>query len=120
MAEQALKESSTVALKDLAQKTMTETQKEIDWLKSYRQKNHPKAAPMKDDMANMGAMGISMDASKPFDMRFAMAMIDHHKGSITMAKEALTKVGHDDLKKFAQSMLSVEEAEVAQLEKFAK
>jgi uncharacterized protein (DUF305 family) len=120
MAQQALKESNTVAIKDLAQKTMTATQKEIDWLKAYRQKNHPNAAPMKDDMANMGAMGISMDASKPFDTRFAMAMIDHHKGSITMAKEALTKVGHDDLKQFAQTMLTAEQSEVAQLEKYAK
>lgn len=119
MAEQALKESTTVALKDIAQKTMTTTQKDIDWLKAYRQKSHPNAAPMKDSM-DMGAMGISNDASKPFDQRFAMAMIDHHKGSITMAKEALAKVGHDDLKQFAQSMLTTEEAEVVQLEKFGK
>lgn len=119
MAQQALKESTTVAVKDLAQKTMTETQKEIDWLKAYRLKNHPNAAVMKDSM-DMGAMGIGTDASKSFDRRYAEAMIDHHQGSITMAKEALTKVGHDELKQFAQSMLTAEEAEVAQLQQFVK
>ena len=44
MAQQALKESQTVALKDAVQKTLATTQKEIDWLKAYRQKQHPKAA----------------------------------------------------------------------------
>lgn len=117
MAEQALKESTTVALKDLAQQTMTTTQQEIDWLKAYRQQNHPNAPAMKDSM-NMGMMGIPNDASKSFDQRYAQAMIDHHQGSITMAKEALTQVGHEDLKQFAQAMLATEEAEVAQLQQF--
>lgn len=119
MAEQALKESQTVALKDLAQQTMTATQKEIDWLKAYRAKNHPNAPQMKDEM-DMGSMGINTDASKSFDRRYAEAMISHHQGSIEMAKEALTKVGHDELKQFAQAMLSVEEAEVAQLQQYVK
>lgn len=119
MAEQALKESQTVALKDLAQQAMTTTQQEIDWLKAYRQKNHPNAAVMKDSM-DMGAMGISMDTSKSFDQRYAEAMISHHQGSIEMAKEALNKVGHNDLKQFAQTMLTAEEAEVAQLQQFIK
>ena len=74
---------------------------------------------MKDNM-NMGAMGISMDASKSFDRRYAEAMISHHQGSITMAKEALTKLGHDDLKQFAKTMQTEEEAEVALLQQFAK
>jgi uncharacterized protein (DUF305 family) len=119
MAQQALKDSQNVALKDLAQKTMTATQKEIDWLKAYRQTQHPKAAMMKDTMA-MGSMGMSMDTSKPFDKRYAEAMISHHQGSITMAKEAQTKLGHADLKQFAKDMQAGEEAEVAQLQQFAK
>jgi uncharacterized protein (DUF305 family) len=119
MAEQALKESQTVALKDMAQQTMTATQKEIDWLKAYRTTNHPNAPQMKDEM-DMGSMGINTDASKSFDRRYAEAMISHHQGSIEMAKEALTKVGHDELKQFAQAMLSVEEAEVAQLQSYVK
>ena len=41
MAEQALKESTTVALKDLAQQSMTAAQKEIDWLKAYRPDKSP-------------------------------------------------------------------------------
>jgi uncharacterized protein (DUF305 family) len=119
MAEQALKESQTVSIKDLAQASMTNAQKEIDWLKAYRQKNHPNAAVMKDSM-NMGSMGISGDATKSFDQRYAQAMIEHHQGSIAMAKEALTKVGHDDLKQFIQTMLAGEEAEVTQLQQFLK
>lgn len=119
MTEQALKESTTVALKDLAQKTMSTTQTEIDWLKAYRQKNHSNAPAMKDSM-DMGMMGIPDDASKSFDQRYAQAMIDHHQGSIAMAKEALTQVGHEELKQFAQSMLTTEEAEVALLQQFLK
>ena len=74
---------------------------------------------MKDSM-DMGAMAISTDASKSFDQRYAEAMIEHHQGSIDMAKEALTKVGHDELKQFAQAMLAAEEAEVTQLQQFNK
>jgi uncharacterized protein (DUF305 family) len=119
MAEQALRESQSVALKDLAQQSMTTTQKEIDWLKAYRAKNHPNAPTMKDEM-DMGSMGITTDASKSFDRRYAEAMISHHQGSISMAKEALSKVGHDELKQFAQAMLAVEESEVAQLQQFVQ
>lgn len=119
MTQQALTESTNVTLKDLAQQSMTTTQKEIDWLKAYRQKNHADAAVMKDSM-DMGAMSISTDTGKPFEQRYAEAMISHHQGCITMAKEALTKLGHDELKQFAQTMLAVEEAEVAQLQQFLK
>ena len=119
MAQQALKDSQNVALKDLAQKTMAATQKEIDWLKAYRQGQHPKAPAMKDSMA-MGSMGIRMDTSKPFDKRYADAMISHHQGSIAMAKEAQSKLGHGDLKQFAKTMQTEEEAEVGQLQQFAK
>ena len=66
----------------------------------------------------MGAMAIGMDASKSFDQNYAQAMIDHHQGSITMANEALSKVGHEELKQFAQSMLDVEQAEVTQFQQF--
>jgi uncharacterized protein (DUF305 family) len=120
MAQQALKESQNTTVKDLAQNTMTSTQKEIDWLKAFRQKEHPKAAVMKDNMNNMGTMGISTDTSKPFDQRYAVAMIAHHQGSITMAKEAQTKLGHDELKQFAKDMQAEEETEIAQLQPFTK
>jgi uncharacterized protein (DUF305 family) len=119
MAQQALVESNSVALKDLAQQTMISTQKEIDLLTTYRNKNHPSAAMMKDDM-DMGPMGISTDANKSFERRYAEAMIAHHQGSIEMAREALAKVGHEELKQFATSMLAVEEAEVALLQQFVK
>lgn len=117
MAEQALKESPTVELKDLAQQSMTTAQKEIDWLKAYRQQNHPNAPVMQDNM-DMGAMGISTDASKPFDQRYAEAMIAHHQGSIAMAQEALTQVGHDELKQFVQTLISGEQVEVTQFQQF--
>ncbi len=117
MAGQALRESPNVAQKHLAQQSMTTTQKEIDWLKAYRAKNHPNAGPMKDSM-DTGAMNISTDNSKPFEQRYAEAMISHHQSSIQMANEALTKVGHEELKQFAQALLTVENAEVAQLQNY--
>ena len=117
MAEQALRESSTVELKDLAQKSMTTAQKEIDWLTAYRQKNHPNAPKMQDSM-DMGAMGISTDTNVPFDQRYAQAMIAHHQGSVAMAQDALTQVGHDDLKQFIQTLISGEQAEITELQNF--
>jgi uncharacterized protein (DUF305 family) len=117
MAEQALRESPTVEVKDLAQKSMTTAQKEIDWLKAYRQQNHPNAPVMQDTM-DMGSMGISTDASISFDQRYAQAMISHHQGSIAMAQEALTQVGHDELKQFIQTLISGEQAEITELQKF--
>ena len=119
MGEQALKEGQSVAIKDLAQKSMTVAQKEINQLKAWRTQWHPNAAVMKDDMA-MGAMGISTDTAQPFDKRFAAAMISHHEGSIGMAKDGLSQLEHPELKQLAEQLIAGEQAEIAEYQKLVQ
>jgi uncharacterized protein (DUF305 family) len=119
MAEQALKEGQSVAVKDFAQKSMTNAQAEIDKLKAWRTEWHPNAAKMEDDM-DMGNMGIAADASKPFDQRFAEAMISHHQGMIDMANEGLAQLERAELKQFAQDMIASQQAEIAELQKLVQ
>ena len=120
MAEQALKEGQSVAAKDLAQKSMTAAQKEIDQLKAWRTQWHPNAPVMKDDMASMGSMGIGSDTATPFDKRFAAAMISHHQGSIDMAKDGLGQLEHPELKQFAEQLIAGEQAEIGEYQKLTQ
>jgi len=41
-------------------------------------------------------------ASAPFDLQFIDTMSAHHQGAVAMAKEALSKSEHSEVKKLAQ------------------
>ena len=43
-------------------------------------------------------------------------MISHHQAAVIMAKEALTKAEHPDIKNIAQAIIDAQTAEISQLE----
>ena len=118
MAEQALKESERPEIKELAQNIITSQQQEIDQMTAWRTEWYPDLETTAGmDMA-MGDMEISADTSQPFDQRFIAAMIGHHNGAITMAKEAQTKAERTEIKQLADEIIKAQEAEVAQLQQW--
>ncbi len=57
-------------------------------------------------------------ADANFDLRFIDAMIPHHEGALTMAKEALQKSQRQEIKKLAAEIIKAQEAEIAQLKQW--
>ncbi len=123
MAEMALKKSQNAELKTFAQKIIDDQKKEIATMKDWREKwfaGKPPAMNMEisgmmDSMKMM--MGDEMkkmeDASgKEFDVQFLDMMSAHHAGAVVMAKEALQKAEHPEIKTLANQIIKAQEAEI--------
>ena len=115
MAEQAIKESERSEVKKLAQNIITSQQGEVEQMTGWRRQWYPDLAPTGGMEMPMGDMEISSDTSQPFDQRFIAAMIGHHDGAISMAKDALTTAEHPEIKQLAEAIITAQEAEIAQM-----
>lgn len=68
-------------------------------------------------------MMMNMDlgvADDQFDLRFINAMLPHHEGAVTMAKEALEKSDRPEIKKLAQDIISSQQQEISQMQEWKK
>lgn len=126
MAKMALTKTSNEELKKFAQKIIDDQNKEIGQMKDWREKwfkDKPAAMNMEmpgmmdsmkmmsgDGMKKMGAMN-----GKDFDTMFLDMMTPHHAGAVTMAKEALTKAEHPEIKALSQNIINAQEAEIKQM-----
>lgn len=54
-------------------------------------------------------------ASQPYDLQFLDTMTHHHQGAVEMAKMVLSKSSNEELKKFAQNIITDQNKEVAQM-----
>jgi uncharacterized protein (DUF305 family) len=73
-----------------------------------------------ESMSQMGEMNHSMNmelgpADANFDLRFIDGMIPHHEGAVVMAKEALSKAKHPELKKLAEAIIKAQNQEIAEM-----
>ena len=116
MAEQALTESEREEIKQLAQNIITSQQQEVEQMTAWRQQWYPDLETTGGMGMDMGEMELDADTGKPFDQRFITAMIAHHSGAISMAREALTKAERAEIKQLAQTIITAQEAEVQQLQ----
>ncbi|MFN8445090.1 MAG: DUF305 domain-containing protein [Caldilineaceae bacterium] len=127
---------------------MEEMQSRMDKMKEMMQMMHggmmggsmnmTDTMPMDDSMSMSGTMpmtetmtmtdsthamhhgGMTMDASKPFDAQFIDSMIVHHQGAIAMANELLKKTDRPELKTFAESIISAQTKEIADMQSWRK
>jgi uncharacterized protein (DUF305 family) len=120
MAEQALNESQRPEIKQLAQNIIASQNPEIEQMAAWRKEWYADVATTSGTGGHMGDMELSSDTSIPFDQRFITAMIGHHDGAIAMAKDALTKAEHQEIKQLAQNIIAAQEAEVKQLQEWQK
>jgi uncharacterized protein (DUF305 family) len=127
MAEEVLKKSKRPELITLAKSILAAQKKEITQMQQWRKKWYPKAAKapimwraeMNHEMAMTPAHRQSMmmtmslgEADAEFDRRFLDAMISHHQGAVTMAKDLLLKSNRTQMQKLAQNMILSQQAEI--------
>lgn len=126
MAEMALKKSENAELKKFAQKIIDDQKKEIAEMKGWRDKwyaGKPMAMNMEmpgmaDSMKMMAGDEMKkMEAAsgKDFDIHFLDMMTPHHQGATTMAKEALQKAEHAEIKTLSNQIIKAQEAEIKQM-----
>lgn len=135
MAQQAQQKSKRPQIKKLADDIIKAQNQEISQMKQWRQAWYPNAGDkpmayntqmghmMEMSSDQMQAMKMSVDlgaANADFDWRFINAMIPHHEGAVTMAKDALNKSNHPEIKKLAQEIIASQQAEIKQMEKWRK
>lgn len=123
MAEMALKKSTNDEVKKFAQKIIDNQKKEIAQMKDWRSKWYPGKPPamnmempgMSDSMKMMkGDEMKDMEAAsgKNFDIHFLDMMTPHHAGAVAMAKDALSKAEHPEIKTLANQIIKAQEAEI--------
>ncbi len=133
MAKEALQKSQHPEIKQLARNIIADQNREIKEMKQWRQAWYPKASstPMAYDaqMGHMMAMssqqmqGMMMEgnlgaADANFDLRFINAMTPHHEGAITMAKDALDKSKHPQVKQLARAIITSQQQEINQMKQW--
>lgn len=126
MAKMALAKTGNEELKKFAEKIIDDQTREIGQMKDWRDKwfaGKPMAMNMEmpgmmDSMKMMSGDGMrKMEAmhGKEFDIMFLDMMTPHHAGAITMAREALTKSEHTEIKTLSQNIIKAQEAEIKQM-----
>jgi uncharacterized protein (DUF305 family) len=135
MAKEAQQKSKRPEIQKLATDIIQAQDKELDQMKQWRTAWYPKASdtPMAYDaqMGHMMAMspeqkkGMMMSqnlgaADADFDLRFINAMIPHHEGAVTMAKEALSKTKRPEIKQMAKAIVTSQQAEIQQMQQWRK
>ena len=127
MAKMALTKSSNDELKKFAQKIIDDQNKEIGQMKDWREKwysGKPAALNMEmpgmgDSMKMMAGDGMKkMEAAsgREFDLMFLDMMKPHHAGAIAMAKDALAKAEHSEIKTLSNQIIKAQEAEIKQID----
>jgi uncharacterized protein (DUF305 family) len=118
MAEQALQESERPELRAMAEEIVSVQQAEIEQLRQWRDEWYPGEPESDIAHMDMGMMEIPQD-ERPFDLRFLEAMISHHQGAIHMAQAALEQAERPEIRQMAEEVISVQEAEIAQMQQWA-
>jgi uncharacterized protein (DUF305 family) len=127
---QAAKEAglSQSELITVADDIIESQQAEIDDMQRWREEwfGSREIDPMGADALGLSdeAMGMEHDAGEiedadDVDQAFAAAMIPHHEGAITMARLALEKAQHDQVKMLAEDIIDAQEREIGILEPHA-
>ncbi|MEH2268472.1 MAG: DUF305 domain-containing protein [Nostoc sp.] len=135
MAKEAQQKSKRPEIKKLADDIIKSQNQEITQMKQWRQAWYPNAGdkPMAYDSQmghmmemssdQMQAMMMSQDlgaADAEFDLRFINAMIPHHEGAVTMAKDVLSKSKRPEIKQLAQEIINAQNTEIKQMQQWRK
>jgi uncharacterized protein (DUF305 family) len=135
MSQEVLAKSKRPELIKLAKGILADQKKDIAQMKLWRKQWYPKAAAtpimwhaeMNHEMAmtpkHKESMMMNMSLGKAdagFDLRFLNAMIPHHQGAVTMGKDVLQKSKRPEMKKFAQSIVKSQQAEIDLMNKWQK
>lgn len=120
MAKPATVKARSSDLKTLAFKIVADQEREIAQMKGWREQWFAgQTAALNMEMAGMNGSMEKMNMTKlmrlsgdVFDVEFISQMTPHHEGAITMAREALTKAEHPEIKLLANQIIRAQEAEI--------
>ncbi len=106
-------------LRNFATRIIADQEKEIGQMKSWRDNwyaGKPSAMNMEmpgmTDSMRMDMPKLTNSKDKEFDLAFVEMMTTHHAGAVTMAKEALTKAEHEEIKTLSNQIIKAQEAEI--------
>jgi uncharacterized protein (DUF305 family) len=135
MAQDAMKKTTREEIKQFAQSVIDRQQQEIDQLKEWRQTWYADAGAepviystqMKETVAMSEEQKTAAMMQKRlgkvgdrFDSRFMRIMMPHHREAVLMARQALRKAEHPELKELAQTMIDSQNQDIQQLREWLK
>ncbi|MEP6707956.1 MAG: DUF305 domain-containing protein [Pyrinomonadaceae bacterium] len=123
MAKLAQAKAQHPELKAFAKKIIDDQQKEIAQMKGWRGEwyaGKPEAVNlelpgMMHTTEGMDLGRLSAATGAAFDITFLEMMTQHHQGAVAMAKEAMTKSGHPEIKRLARQIAGAQQQEIAQM-----
>lgn len=126
MAQTAESKAQKAELKSFARKIIEDQQREIAQMKQWRDKwysGRPQGMNMEmpgmmDSMKGMNMDGMKAMTGADFDRMFLDMMIAHHQGAVAMAKEALNKSEHSEVKELAQQIIDAQQKEIEMMKKW--
>lgn len=134
MAKEAEQKSQRPEIKSLARNIIvTQSKEENELLRKWRQSWYPQASdllvayggegkpvvPMSTEQQKSMAMIEDLGtADAEFDLRFMNAMIGHHEGALTMAKDALNKSQRPEIKQLAREIIASQQTEINQMKQW--
>ncbi len=126
IARPAVEKAQHAELKEFARKIIEDQEREIAEMRRYREQWYAGKPPamnmempgMMDSMKGMDMNRMNAATGNEFDLMFLDMMTAHHAGATSMAREALTKAEHPEVKRLAQTIITEQEKEIAQMNKW--
>lgn len=126
MAKMVDTKTTRAELKTLAKNIIQSQEKEINEMKSWRDKwfagyepaLNMKMPGMSDSMMGMDMKKLESLSGNAFDIEFIKQMIPHHAGAVVMAKEAQQKSQKAEIKTMANAIIKHQEAEINQMKEW--
>jgi uncharacterized protein (DUF305 family) len=124
MAKTVEAKTQNAELKSFAAKIVADQTRENGEMKRWREQwfaGKPSALNMEmpgmtNSMKGMDMAKMNQATGNSFDLEFLNQMIPHHESAILMAREALTKAEHAELKTLANQIIGAQEAEIKQMQ----
>lgn len=121
MAKIAKKRSQRSEVLELADAIVKTQQDEIDQMQQFVNDLPATNSSMMDDneMSAMKSDVEDLSTADEFDKAFIAAMIPHHQSAVEMAEEVLESGESVDVRRLAQNVISAQQKEIAQMEKWS-
>jgi uncharacterized protein (DUF305 family) len=128
MAQMAANQTQNADLLRFTRQIVADQNAEIEQMKRWREqwfKNQPSALNMEmsgmaDSMKGMDMSKLAAARDKNFDLMFVEMMIPHHDGAVIMAREALQKAEHQELKTLSNQIIKSQQNEIGQMQEWKK
>ena len=126
MAKIAEAKAQHTELKTLARNIIEDQQREIAQMKAWRDQwyaGKPQAMNMEmpgmmDSMKGMDMGKMNSSTDEEFDLMFLDMMTMHHQGATMMAKQAITKAEHPEIKKLSHQIIDTQQKEIEQMSRW--